>query len=61
MFLPDDLIIKKIVRKSMIKLHKNINHQSLQQKLIKKMFQDGVCSILIKKFNKKTFVIKDVS
>ena len=61
MLFPDDLILKKNCSKSMISLHKKYNCSVMASIKVKKKNVNrwGIFSVL-KKINKKNFLIKDV-
>ena len=60
MFLPDDLIIKNNCSKSMINLHKKYKSSVIASKKVKKKDVSRWGIFDFKKFNKNTFLIKDV-
>ena len=60
MFLPDDLIIKNNCSKSMINLHKKYKSSVIASKKVKKKNVSRWGIFDFKKFNKNTFLIKDV-
>ena len=60
MYLPDDLIIKNNCSQSMIKLHKKYNSSVIASKKVKRKEVSRWGIFNLKKFNKNTFLIKDV-
>ena len=60
MFLPDDLIIKNNCSKSMINLHKKYKSSVIASKKVKKKDVSRWGIFDFKKFNKNTFLIKDI-
>ena len=60
MFLPDDLIIKNNCARSMIKLHKKYKSSVIASKKVKKKDVSRWGIFNLKKYNKNSFLIKDV-
>ena len=60
MYLPDDLIIKNNCSQSMIKLHKKYKSSVIASKKVKRKEVSRWGIFNLKKFNKNTFLIKDV-
>ena len=60
MFLPDDLIIKNNCSRSMIKLHKKYKSSVIASKKVKKKDVSRWGIFNLKKYNKNSFLIKDV-
>lgn len=60
MYLPDDLIIKNNCSQSMIKLHKKYKSSVIASKKVKRKEVSRWGILNLKKFNKNTFLIKDV-